>query len=71
MDQHLFGIDQGVRFDLDYVPLGQSQTFTFSPTSSNTTMHLYGFANAIVPEPSTFAIVAIATLIVGQRRRRS
>ena len=70
MDQHVFGLDQGVRFDLDYVPAGNAQTFTFTPTATTTTMHLYGFANGMVPEPSTAVMLGITAFCAGLARRR-
>jgi hypothetical protein len=70
MNEHAFGVDQGIKFEFDYIPQGTTQTFSVNPTSSNTTFHLYGFANAVVPEPSSSALLGVCGMVIGLRRRR-
>lgn len=70
MDEHQFGVDNGIRFDFDYTATGSTQIFTLNPTASVTTTHLYGFANAAVPEPSTLAALAAGGLALSARRHR-
>ena len=71
MNEHMFGVDKGVKIEFDYVPTGTSQTFTLNPTAATTTFHLYGFANEVVPEPSALAIVGLGMLVANRRRRRA
>jgi hypothetical protein len=70
LNEHLLGVDQGVKIEFDYVPNGTSQTFTLTPTASNTTFHLYGFANSIVPEPTALGLIGAGALLINRRRRR-
>jgi hypothetical protein len=74
LNEHEFGVDKGIRFDFDYTPASTSQTFTFNPTSTVTTFHLYGFANSVdaaaVPEPASLAAFAAASLLLTTRRQR-
>ncbi len=69
VNEHQFGTDNGVRFDVTYTATGSSHTLSFAPTSINTTFHLYGFANAVVPEPGTLGLAALSALGLLRRRR--
>lgn len=72
LNEQQFGIDNGIRVELEYTPTSSSKTFTLNPTATPTTFHLYGFANAaLVPEASSSAALALAALGLAARRRRA
>lgn len=71
LNEQQFGIDNGIRVELEYTPTAASKTFTLNPTGTPTTFHLYGFANAsLVPEVSSSTALALAALSLTTRRRR-
>lgn len=71
VNEQQFGADNGLRIDLSYIATGATQTFDLLPTSTGTTFHLYGFANAVIPEPGSAATALLGAAVLGLRRRRA
>jgi hypothetical protein len=70
INEQQFGADNGITIEYDYVAGGSTQVFTLNPTSNATTFHIYGFANAVVPEPGLPVLLVLTLGAIGFRRRR-
>ncbi|MDQ8196106.1 hypothetical protein QEH59_16850 [Coraliomargarita sp. SDUM461004] len=55
VDVNQFGNNNGLRVDYEYVANGTSETISLNALNTDA-FHTYGFANAAIPEPSSFAL---------------
>ena len=69
VDEDQFNINNGLTINFDFVATGGSQVITYDSLGGNT-FHTYGFANAVIPEPSGVALISLALGGLLLRRRR-
>lgn len=70
-DANFTGDDNGNALSYLYTASSTSETFNFDPHNTADTLHLYAFANRLVPvpEPTTLALLAFTPLLSRRRRR--
>lgn len=69
VDASGLGNNNGTRVDYEFTASGTTQNIDIE--ALNGTFHTYAFANAVIPEPSSAALLGIASLGLVLRRRRN
>jgi hypothetical protein len=69
VDEDQFDINNGIRIDFEFTATGGTQTITYDSLGGNT-FHTYGFANAVIPEPTGAALIGLSLGLLVLRRRK-